>query len=229
MFASYKDLRSRFLKGLNSSELKEILAAAETKRVPANTVVIHQNGPADQLFLIAAGHARYFFISEDGRKLLLFRVLPGDIFGGAALLLEPSVYLHGTETVEESKVLVWQRPTIMALEAKYPRLMQNALLIACDYVGWYLAAHVALSCHTASQRFASVLLTLAHTVGRKGPRGMEVEVTNEELANTAAVTPFTASRLLSEWHRSGVIVKKRGKIVICRPEQLLSQEKAIKS
>jgi CRP-like cAMP-binding protein len=58
---------------------------------------------------------------------------------------------------------------------------------------------------------------------------MEVEVTNEELANTAAVTPFTASRLLSEWHRSGVIVKKRGKIVICRPEQLLSQEKAIKS
>jgi CRP-like cAMP-binding protein len=58
---------------------------------------------------------------------------------------------------------------------------------------------------------------------------MEINVTNEELADAAAVTLFTVSRLLSRWHRSGDVIKKRGKVVICRPERLLSQEEAIKS
>ena len=42
-----------------------------------------------------------------------------------------------------------------------------------------------------------VLVTLSHTVKQKRPNGMEIEATTEELANTACVTQFTASRLLS--------------------------------
>jgi len=229
MLASHTSLRQRFLKGLSSTELEQVLSTAATKRIPANKVVVHQNHPADHLFLITSGHARYFFITEDGRKLLLFRLVQGDIFGCPAILPEPSLYLVGTETVQASQVLVWPRSAIKALAANYPRLMQNTLLIAYDYVGWYLSAHIALTCHTASQRLSSVLLTLAHTVGQQGPRGIEIEVTNEELANASAVTPFTASRLLSEWHRSGVIEKKRGGVVICQPDRLSSQGKAIKS
>ena len=44
--------------------------------------------------------------------------------------------------------------------------------------------------------------------------GVELDVTNEELASAANITPFTASRLLSKWRRSGVIAKRRGKILI---------------
>jgi CRP-like cAMP-binding protein len=96
------------------------------------------------------------------------------------------------------------------------------MLIAYDYLGWYLAAHVGLTCHTAAQRFATVLVTLAYTVGQKGSSGMEIKATNEELANTAAITIFTASRLLSEWQRAGIVLKKRGRVVILSPERLLS-------
>lgn len=46
------------------------------------------------------------------------------------------------------------------------------------------------------------------------------EANNEELANAACITTFTASRLL---RRSGVILKKRGKVVISSPERLLSE------
>lgn len=49
------------------------------------------------------------------------------------------------------------------------------------------------------------------------------EANNEELANAACITTFTASRLLSRWQRSGVILKKRGKVVISSPERLLSE------
>src|SRR5215469_3976458 len=109
MLASHTSLRQRFLKGLSSTELEQVLSTAATKRIPANKVVVHQNHPADHLFLITSGHARYFFITEDGRKLLLFRLVQGDIFGCPAILPEPSLYLVGTETVQASQVLVWPR------------------------------------------------------------------------------------------------------------------------
>jgi CRP-like cAMP-binding protein len=221
----HKDLESQFLEGLSSSERSRILATAKTSRIPARKIVVQQDYPAEQFFLITRGQARYFFITEEGRKILLFSLVPGDVFGGAAILSKRSHYLLGTETVKESQLLVWQRSDITAVTARYPRLMQNMLLIAYDYLGWYLAAHVGLACHTATQRFAAVLVTLAHTVGQNGPSGMEIEANNEELANAACITTFTASRLLSRWQRSGVILKKRGRVVISSPERLLAERR----
>jgi len=219
----HEGLESRFLKGLTTSELGRILAKAKTRHVSTKKVVVQQDEPAEQFFLIARGQARYFFVTEEGRKIVLFSLLPGDVFGGATILADPSRYLLSSETVKESELLVWQRRDITALAARYPKLAQNAMLIAYDYLAWYLAAHVGLACHTAAQRLAVVLVTLAQTVGKKGPNGMEIETTNEELANAASVTMFTASRLMSKWQRSGVILKKRGRVVITSPEQLLSK------
>lgn len=218
------DAESRFLKGLTQTERVQVLASAKLRHIPAKKPVIQQNDPADHFFLITRGQARYFFVTDDRRKVILFRLGPGDVFGGATILSEPSRYLVGTETVKDSQVLVWERTSMSELTARYPRLMQNILLIAYDYLGWYITAHVGLTCHTAAQRFAAVLVTLARTVGQIGPRGMEVEATNEELASAAAVTKFTASRLMSEWQRSGVILKERGKVVISSPGRLLSQK-----
>jgi CRP-like cAMP-binding protein len=50
---------------------------------------------------------------------------------------------------------------------------------------------------------------------------VELDVTNEELAQAANVTHFTASRLLNHWQRQGALVKTRGKILLRSPEKLL--------
>jgi CRP/FNR family transcriptional regulator, nitrogen oxide reductase regulator len=68
----------------------------------------------------------------DGRKSILLWIPPGEIFGGAALLGEPSDYLVSTETVKTSSVLVWDRRTVRGLMSKYPRLTDNALLVMLD-------------------------------------------------------------------------------------------------
>lgn len=214
---------SQFLKGMTRSELALILAKAETRRVAPRKIVVQQNEPAQQFFLVTKGQVRYFFLTEKGRKILLFSLLPGDVFGGAALLAKNARYLLGAEAVKESRLLVWQRCDIITLVEKYPKLSQNMMIIAYEYLGWYLAAHVGLACHTAAQRLAAVLVSLAHTVGHKGPNGMEIEATNEELANTACVTLFTASRLMSKWEHSGAILKRRGGVIIAFPEQLMQQ------
>lgn len=212
--------RIRLLEGLSKEERHSVLTAASCQRLSRQSVVTNQGEPADQLFLLIKGSARYFFITPDGRTIYLLWLAPGEIFGGAALLAEPTLFLVNTEIVKDSCVLVWDRDTIQSLAARYPRLLGNGLAIATDYLTWYMASHLGLVCHTARQRLAHVLVSLASGIGRKRPDGTYLEITNEQLANTANITLFTASRLLSEWQRSGAVLKTRGRILLRHPEQL---------
>ena len=214
------DVRSQFLAGLIPAHRKTILAAATQRRFLANTVITNQDHPADHFYLLTKGLARFFFVTEEGRKLLFQWLGPGDLFGGRTILSVPSTYLFSTETVMDSSVLVWDRPTIRGFVARSPRLLENALLTASDYIAWHLTSHIGLACHTVRQRAAQVLVTLARTIGQETPGGVELQITNEELANAANITPFTASRLMSKWQRDRALVKRRGKVLLRSPERL---------
>ena len=221
---SFRKIRPRFLEGLAQAEINTIVSAAKQRRYLANSVIVNQGHPADYFFLLTSGRARYFYVTPDGRKTILFWLPPGEIFGGAALLSQPADYLLSTEAVKPSSVLVWDRATIRALVARYPRLADNALWTMFDYLVAYRALHVSMTCDSARQRLARVLADLATGIGQKVPGGVELDVRNEELANEANVTPFTASRMLSEWQRQGVLRKSRGKILLRSPERLFLHE-----
>jgi CRP-like cAMP-binding protein len=214
------DFRSQFLDGLISADRKTILAAATQRRFLANSVITNQGHPANHLFLLRKGLARYFFVTGEGKKLLFRWLGPEDLFGGRTVLSSHSSYLFSTEAVTDSSVLVWDRSTIRGLIARYPRLLENALLTASDYLAWHLTSHIGLACHTARQRVAQVLVTLARTIGQRVPGGVALQITNEDLANAANVTPFTASRLMSKWQSHRALVTRRGKVLLRSPERL---------
>ena len=96
-------LRSPLLEGLAPPDL-HIVISAKRLQFRANSVVVNQGDPADHLFLLAQGRVRYFSVTEQGQKLSLFWQMPGDVFGGAALVSKPSLYLISTETVRDSRV-----------------------------------------------------------------------------------------------------------------------------
>lgn len=215
------EFRSQFLDGLISADQKTILAAATPRRFLANSVITNQGHPANHLFLLRKGLARYFVVTGEGKKLLFRWLGPEDLFGGRTVLSSHSSYLFSTEAVTDSSVLVWDRSTIRSLIARYPRLLENALLTASDYLAWHLTSHIGLACRTARQRVAQVLVTLARTIGQKVPGGVALQITNEDLANAANVTPFTASRLMSKWQSDRALVKRRGEVLLRSPERLL--------
>jgi CRP-like cAMP-binding protein len=214
------NLKSRFLDGLSPLELKVILPVARQRRFASNCVVVNEGNPADHLFLLTKGRARFFFTTREGKKVILLWLTPGEIFGASALLSTPSLYLVSTETTKDSSMLVWDRAALRNLSNRYPRLLENALLIAHDYLAWYVADHAALISHTARRRLANVLVCLAQSIGEKVSGGFEFDATNEELAGAANITAFTASRLLNEWQRNGALQKSRGKVFLRSAESL---------
>jgi CRP-like cAMP-binding protein len=74
---------------------------------------------------------------------------------------------------------------------------------------------------SAPQRLARLLANLAEVIGQKVPGGVELDIRNEELANEAHISFFTASRLLNTWQREGFLVKRRGKVLLRFPDRLL--------
>jgi CRP/FNR family transcriptional regulator, nitrogen oxide reductase regulator len=210
------------LRGLKPHERDIVLASCRRRRFCAKSVMTYQGEPADHLLLLWKGRARYFYETPNDKKLILKWITPGHIFGGAALVSEPSKYLVSTEAVRDSIVLEWDGPTIRDLARRFPQLLENSHLIDMDYVAWYVAAHAALTFQSARKRLASVIFGLAKTIGRKASTGFEVDVTNEELSESANITPYTASRLISEWQRSGAIRKNRRKIILLSPDRFLS-------
>jgi CRP-like cAMP-binding protein len=211
---------SRLLEGLTKPELDLLLSTATQRRFGAKSLLTDQESPAKHVGMLTEGAARHFYVSALGRKVLLRWLLPGDVFGNKAFLREPSTYLFGTETVKESSVLLWSRNTMREIATRCPRLWDNALLIASDYLTWFLSAHMALISNNSRERLANVLLSLNEGMGHSTGEGTELDITNEELADAANVNPFTVSRLLSEWRRNGALSKGRGKIVLLSAERL---------
>ena len=208
------------LRGLKRQEIDLILAAATARRFPAKSVMTYQGEPADHLLLLWKGRARYFYETPNGKKLIMIWIAPGHSFGGAALVPRPSTYLLSTEAVRDSVALVWDGPTILGFARRFPQLLENAIVSAVDYLSWYIAAHAALWSQNARQRLASVLLGYTSSMGQRVPGGIEFDITNEELANAANITPYTTSRIMSEWQKAGAIHKHRRKVVVRSTERL---------
>jgi len=216
-------LNSPFLGGLTQPEVSAVVAAASRHYYSPKTLVTEEGELANYFFLLVSGRARYFFLTEGGKKIILHWLLPGEIVGMMALLSEPMPYQVSSETVRQTSMLVWERGTIRSLLGRYPKLLDNALFVAAQYLLLYRLGYTALVCDSAKERLANVLGDLAKIMGRPLERGVELNVTNEELASAANVTPFTASRLLADWQRKGLISKTRSRIIVFSPTKFISQ------
>jgi CRP-like cAMP-binding protein len=89
-------------------------------------------------------------------------------------------------------------------------------------MAWSTAAHVSLSSEDAHGRVAHLLISLASAIGKATPNGVELKVLNEDIAEGANVTQFTVSRCLRDWQRADIVMKRRGKILLRKPELLIA-------
>jgi CRP-like cAMP-binding protein len=217
-----KRLRPRFLYGLPNPELNSILSTAKHCKFTRPAVMIHQGDPAERFFLLTHGRGRHFVMTPEGKKIVLQWLTAGQIFGGAALLSRSIPYIASTELLSDSCALLWDRQTIREFVCRCPELLDNALSISVtEHLAWMVSSQVSLTSDDARGRIAHLLLSLACGIGVVQNDGIGLEIKNEDLAAGANVTPFTASRVLNEYQRAGALSKRRGKVVLQKPELLL--------
>ena len=56
--------------GLTDEELKALEGSSTTRTFPKNTVVIHENDPADSLFVIESGRVKVYCSDKNGKEFI---------------------------------------------------------------------------------------------------------------------------------------------------------------
>lgn len=206
--------RSKFLDGLRATELKAVLAAARKETISPRQVLQRQGELGSRLCLLLAGRAVAYKLVEKGYKLFLRWAVPGDTFGLAALLKEPSHYPVTVEGVQEGNLLTWDLASSQVLNAQLPNVSNAAFSVAAGYMDDLINVLAARVFLPAPQRLAQMLVKSAGQLGHVGHEGIELDLTNEQLAVAAHVGLFTATRQLSKWQALGIVKKKRGTILL---------------
>jgi CRP-like cAMP-binding protein len=209
------------LAGIDPDARRAIIASSRRRTLQPAQVLFRAGEPADRLFVLSSGSVRFGRLGSTGREVVMGILGPGDVFGLGTILAAQMEYMGTAESLERGEALVWTRDVIRRLAEAHPQLAGNVLHVAIIYVAQFAERHERLLSRTAEQRLAHALMRLGSRIGNPSPSGVDVRINNEELASLSDVSPFTASRLLKDWDRSGTVNKSRGSVRILCPEKLL--------
>jgi CRP-like cAMP-binding protein len=212
---------STLFKDIEQSAMQTILGSAETRHVSAKRNITTGGDEATHLFFVQRGEAHYYHLTKQGESVLLAWLSAGDVIGLAAMLKVKSTYMASAEATSDCELLVWKHSVLGKLVSRHPLLAQNGLQIAVEYLRSYVGRHIGVVTKTAEERLAEALLHLVDRSSEVVSDGIDIHATNGQLAALADVSPFTASRVLSNWKRAGVVSKKRGRILLKSPESLI--------
>jgi CRP/FNR family transcriptional regulator, nitrogen oxide reductase regulator len=130
--------------------------------------------------------------------------------------------------LDDSRALVWDAALFRRTITAHPDIAVSAIeYLARLRVNEWHDLRI-LATERVEQRLARILWRLAETAGRRTPRGAVIDVTlsGQDLAEMAATTPYTVSRILATWRRRHVVDARRDRIRIVDAERLTSIARA---
>lgn len=195
------------------NDRKAIISCARTYRFARDAVLFTQGQPVHSLALIRSGSVKLTQTSHAGNDVLMWASGRGDVLG---LLAGSSSSLHTcTATVlKTGSAWLWSQDQVRALIDRYPQLMSNLDQILSDRLRELEERFREVATETASRRIALTLERLSSHVGRMTTDGIEVAFSREELAQMAGTTFFTVSRVISRWAEVGLVMPRRGAVVV---------------
>lgn len=198
-----------------------MLAAATTRRLADGELLFLQGGSVDALYVVESGLVKLAQTTVEGEEVVVRTVGPGAIIAGIAVLDKRTLPVSAT-AVGAAQVLRWTRPGIQALAARHPQIRMNVLTTIADRMQDSLARIREISTENVGQRVARALMRLARESGRPVDGGtlIDQKLGRQELAELAGASMFTASRLVAEWARDGVLDVGRQRVVVRSLERL---------
>lgn len=183
------------------------LSEAARPRAFSAGELIH-NGDADcvGLLLVKSGRLRVFILSEDGREITLYRLLPGEICLFSASCMMPQIAFAVTVTAEApSEVLVLPPDVYKAVMAESAPLANftNELIAArFSDVMWLIEQ---ILWKSFDRRLAAFLLAEA-----KLEHSATLHLTHEAIANHMGTAREVVTRMLRYFQGEGWVKLARG-------------------
>lgn len=194
--------------GLSSQELDAILQPIDNLHLPQQAVLYQEGKPAPFVYTLRSGIIKLGVDLPNGGHRIVRLLRPGDVVGMEALVDQH--YHHTATAMRDADVCRIPREVVTKLDQTNPSVHQSLMQrwqCAVDQADHFI---VSLSTGPAEARMARLLLTLG-CAGNQ-PESMP---SREEMGALLGITTETASRVMAQFKRRGLVHAHKGNDVVC--------------
>ena len=196
------------------STLNQIIKEKHFKK---NSIILMEDDSKNFMYVIFSGKIKVVRINPDGKEQILVIRKRGDFFGEMTLLdgkSQPATIV----AMEDAAVGLILKSDFELYFMKNSTVLRQIITLLCERLreSWAMLRLLALP--DAESRVRAVLAHISSIYGVKDVRGVMIpfKLTHKEIADFAALTRETVSRLLARFAQSGEIEIDGRKTIILK-------------
>lgn len=205
---------------LSDDLLNQVMQSSRIQHFPKNTTVLMKGVVNDWLGILLTGNVQVIDTLANGIEVGLNMLGPGSFFGEITVI-DRQPRSASIVAMTECDIIMMPGDVARQLFFRHPPVAE-ALQVHFAYAMRRMGElRTLLSLPHAYQRIYALL----SFIQKSGPGGMvhiEHMPTHHELAIMANTSRETVTRALSDLSRRGIIEKDARRLIICRPDELLS-------
>lgn len=205
-----------------SQFLRHLAQVAISRRFRAGEVLCSKGEVGSSLFVLLEGQAMVIGVDDEGREVLLNFLKPGDFFGELALI-DGRPRSANVIALTDGETLLVRKADFLALVERIPNLIWQFMEVIAKRMRETDEMVMRMAWFSAQERIAWALLEFADPEGQL-PRWMNITI----IAKRCGMARETASRIVSQWQREGILQRTKEGLVILKPSKLQEILKAKK-
>ena len=196
-----------YFASLDEDALASIAAIAARRAYAPDEVIFLEGDPCAGLFIVQTGHVKIYTASPEGREQILTIIGPRDSFNDVAVF-DGGPNPASAQAMEAVELLVIERPTMLNLFERYPKLAQAVVTVLAARARMLVRMVEDLSLHSVTGRLAKLLLDQAL-------QGSEaVPLTRQQMAARLGTIREMVSRALRQLEDEGLVRREGHEIII---------------
>lgn len=210
-----------FLGQLDATARGALLAEATHQRLRKGDFVFRVGDPGNAVFVLLAGRVKTYKIAPSGRQVILWFGFPGEVFG-ITEVSDAKGRRVNVQACEDSQVATVPEAAFGRFLDSHPGASRLLRRVMSARLGILANVLVNLVVDDAHARIAKLILHLGARYGvRQGEViHLQIPLTHQEIANMTGVNRQTASRILGEFRREGLLSIDNRRIHIESTERL---------
>ncbi len=195
-----------FLAQLPGADRAEFESRGRRERYARGEFVFRTGEPSECAYLLLDGRIKIFQMTAPGREAILWFCLPGELFGLAEMVGGGGRPINA-QACEACDVLSVRRQEFQALVETHPRIALLSMQMLASRLRALGETFANLVADDADTRIAKLILRLAAVHGERHGRDVRLglPLTHQEIANMAGTSRQTATQVMNDLKRRGLL------------------------
>lgn len=209
--------------GLPPEDLAAVASMAAVRRFGRNATIFREGDRADGFYVVAAGRAKVFKLSAEGKEQVLHLLEPGQSFA-EGVIFEGGAYPAHAAAVTEASCIFLPKQGVVSLLERSPRLAIRMLASLSKWLRRMTDLVDVLALKDVETRFTWFVAEELRTRGIEVADGAvyDLAFSKSLLASRLGTVPETFSRTLKKLQEEGAIRVQGKRIRILDSERFLS-------